>query len=121
MKPLLASAYHRPGAVDDGAVLEAKPQLEVGLLGPGCGVLPADMKPPRGEGDRFHHQALRGVRLNCMGGDRDAPSHCVTLLLCHVDSWVGRQGDRHSLMACMVTSRRRKLEPSGFTSVMFNR
>lgn len=26
-----------------------------------------------------------------------------------------------SLMACMVTSRRRKLEPRGFTSVMFRR
>lgn len=29
--------------------------------------------------------------------------------------------DGDSLMACMVMSRRRKLEPRGFTSVMFRR
>lgn len=60
----VAAAYHGPGAVDDGAVLEPKAELEVGLLGPGRGVLPAHVEPPRGQGDRLHHQALWRVWLN---------------------------------------------------------
>lgn len=59
------TAYHRPEAVDDGPVLEPKPELEVRFLGPGGGVLPAHMEPPWSQGDGLHHQALWRVWLNC--------------------------------------------------------
>jgi len=69
------TAYHGPGAVDDGPVLEPKPELEVGFLGPGGGVLPAHEEPPWGPRDGLHHQALWRVRFNCMGRDGETLSH----------------------------------------------
>lgn len=65
--------------VDDGSVLEPKPQLEVGFLWPRGRVLPAHMESPWGQGDGLHYQALWRVWLNCVGKDRKPLSLCTAV------------------------------------------